>query len=64
MASGAEIPAGVLAAGSPAEVKRPIEGTAGRVLGADEPAAYAELARRHAAGVELIEPLNGPRQPP
>lgn len=55
VAAGAEIPAGVLAAGSPAEVKRPIEGTAAQFWVQMNPPTYAELARRHAAGVESVE---------
>jgi len=55
VASGAEIPAGVLAAGSPAEVKRLIEGTAAEFWVQMNPPTYVELARRHAAGIELVE---------
>ena len=54
----------MLAAGSPAEVKRPIEGTAAEFWVQMNPPTYAELARRHAAGVELVEALSGAAQPP
>ena len=52
VAAGAEIPAHVLAAGSPAVVKRPIAGTGAELWVQMNPPAYADLARRHAAGVE------------
>ena len=52
VAAGADIPAGVLAAGSPAVVKKPIEGTGAEFWVKMNPPAYAELARRHAAGVQ------------
>ncbi len=51
VAAGADIPAGVLAAGSPAVVKKPIEGTPAEFWVKMNPPAYADLARRHAAGV-------------
>jgi carbonic anhydrase/acetyltransferase-like protein (isoleucine patch superfamily) len=54
VASGADIPPGVLAAGSPAVVKRPLPGTAAEIWVKTNPAAYADLARRHAAGASLI----------
>jgi carbonic anhydrase/acetyltransferase-like protein (isoleucine patch superfamily) len=51
VAAGAEIPDGVLAAGSPAVVKRPLPGTPAEFWVQTNPSAYFELARRHAAGV-------------
>lgn len=51
VAAGADIPAEVLAAGSPAVVKRPIAGTPAEFWVTMNPGAYADLARRHAAGV-------------
>ena len=51
VAAGADIPAHVLAAGSPAVVKKPIEGTPAEFWVKMNPPAYADLARRHAAGV-------------
>ncbi len=52
VAAGAEIPAEVLAAGAPAVVKKPIAGTPAEFWVKMNPGAYADLARRHAAGVE------------
>ena len=52
----AKIPDGVLAAGSPAQVRREIAGSPLAELLAVQPGAYMELARRHAAGVELASP--------
>ena len=54
VASNAEIPPGVLAAGAPAVVKRPIEGTPAAFWVAANPSAYAQLAQRHRAGVEPV----------
>jgi carbonic anhydrase/acetyltransferase-like protein (isoleucine patch superfamily) len=50
----ADIPAEVLAAGSPAEVKKPIAGTPAEFWVKINPGAYADLSRRHASGVEPI----------
>jgi carbonic anhydrase/acetyltransferase-like protein (isoleucine patch superfamily) len=50
----AEIPDGVLVAGSPAEVKRPIEGTGAEFWVKMNPSAYAELAERHRTGIEAL----------
>jgi carbonic anhydrase/acetyltransferase-like protein (isoleucine patch superfamily) len=49
-----EIPPGVLAAGVPAQVKRPIEGTPSEFWVKANPGAYAELAKRHLDGVEEV----------
>ena len=54
VAAGADIPAGVLAAGSPAQVKRPIEGTPAELWVKMNPPAYADLAVRHARGVQPV----------
>ena len=51
VAAGAVIPDGVLAAGSPAEVKRSIEGTPAQMWVTMNPPVYAELAQRHKVGV-------------
>lgn len=48
------IPDGVLAAGSPAEVKRPIEGTAAEFWVQVNPEAYRDLARRHREGLAEV----------
>ena len=55
VAAGADIPAHVLAAGSPAVVKKPIEGTPAEFWVKMNPPAYADLARRHAAGVLPVD---------
>jgi carbonic anhydrase/acetyltransferase-like protein (isoleucine patch superfamily) len=54
VAAGAEIPPGVLAAGAQAVVKRELAGTAAEFWVQMNPPAYADLARRHAAGITLI----------
>jgi carbonic anhydrase/acetyltransferase-like protein (isoleucine patch superfamily) len=53
--AGMEIPEGVLAAGVPAAVKRPIAGTPSELWVKTNPAAYAELAQRHRAGVTEVD---------
>ena len=55
VAANADIPAGVLAAGSPAVVKRELAGTPAEVWVKMNPPAYAELAARHRAGVALAD---------
>ena len=55
VAAGVDIPAHVLAAGSPAVVKKPIEGTPAEFWVKMNPPAYADLARRHAAGVLPVD---------
>jgi len=49
---GTEIPAGMLAAGSPAQVRKPLDGMARFWVEANPPY-YAELAQRHRAGISL-----------
>jgi carbonic anhydrase/acetyltransferase-like protein (isoleucine patch superfamily) len=49
-----EIPDGVLAAGSPAKVRGPIEGTPAQFWVDSNPSYYAELAQRHRAGVSEV----------
>ena len=51
---GTEIPAGVLAVGSPAAVKGPLGGQAARWV-ANNPGTYQELARRHRDSVRLVQ---------
>jgi carbonic anhydrase/acetyltransferase-like protein (isoleucine patch superfamily) len=53
VAAQAQIPAGMLAAGAPAVVKRPVEGSGAAMWVQLNPGAYAELAQRHRAGIEL-----------
>ena len=54
VAANAVIPDGVLAAGSPAVVKKPLEGTPAEFWVKMNPPAYADLAVRHRHGIELI----------
>ena len=51
VASNAVIPDGVLAAGSPAQVKRAIEGTPAEFWVQANPGAYRDLAARHRVGI-------------
>jgi carbonic anhydrase/acetyltransferase-like protein (isoleucine patch superfamily) len=51
---GAVIPPGVLAAGSPAVVKRPIAGTPAEMWVRLNPSHYPELARKHVRGLRPI----------
>lgn len=55
VAAGAEIPDEVLAAGSPAVVKKSIAGTPAEFWVQMNPPAYADLARRHANGIEALD---------
>ena len=48
--AGTELPEGVLAIGTPARVRGPIEGTNAELWVAGNPAAYQELTRRYLAG--------------
>ena len=50
---GTQIPPGVLAAGSPAQVRKPLEGMA-KFWVDSNPAYYADLAQRHRAGITRI----------
>ena len=54
VAAGADIPPGVLAAGSPAVVKRELAGTPAEWWVQMNPGAYAELAVRHRNGIQLL----------
>ncbi|MFI6868687.1 gamma carbonic anhydrase family protein [Nocardia sp. NPDC050406] len=54
VAPGTEIPDGVLAAGAPAQVKRPIAGTSAEGWVKLNPVYYAELAQRHRKGISEI----------
>ena len=54
VAANAVIPDGVLAAGSPAVVKKPLEGTPAEFWVKMNPPAYAELAQRHRDGIEEV----------
>lgn len=54
VAAGFVVPPGVLAAGAPAIVKRPVIGSPAQFWVDANPTAYAELAQRHRAGVEWL----------
>jgi carbonic anhydrase/acetyltransferase-like protein (isoleucine patch superfamily) len=51
---GTELPAGVLAAGTPAKVVKPIDGTSAELWVETNGAYYRELAQRHAAGAREL----------
>jgi carbonic anhydrase/acetyltransferase-like protein (isoleucine patch superfamily) len=50
-----QIPAGMLAAGAPAVIKRPVKGTGAEIWVNLNPGAYAELAQRHRTGVRFVD---------
>lgn len=52
---GTQIPAGVLAAGAPAQVKKPIEGTGAAFWIETNAPYYRELADRHVAGIREVD---------
>ena len=58
VAAGTKIPAGMLAAGAPAVVKRPVEGSGGQMWVDLNPSAYAELAQRHRLGIRYVDPTD------
>jgi carbonic anhydrase/acetyltransferase-like protein (isoleucine patch superfamily) len=55
VAAGFHVAAGMLAAGSPAVVKRPVEGTGAQMWVELNPSAYAELAQRHKRGIRFVD---------
>ena len=55
VAANTEIPAGFLAAGAPAVVKRPIDGSPAQFWVDANPSAYAELADRHRRGIVKLD---------
>lgn len=54
VSANAEIPPGMLAAGAPAVVKRPVEGSGAQIWVEANPGVYQELAQRHRRGIEQI----------
>ncbi|NYG57461.1 carbonic anhydrase/acetyltransferase-like protein (isoleucine patch superfamily) [Nocardioides daedukensis] len=52
---GTQIPEGVLAAGVPAQVKKPLAGTSAEFWVEANPPYYAELAQRHLKGVSPVD---------
>jgi carbonic anhydrase/acetyltransferase-like protein (isoleucine patch superfamily) len=55
VAAGFSVPADMLAAGSPAVIKRPVKGTGAQMWVEMNPSAYAELAQRHRQGVQFVD---------
>jgi len=55
VAANTEVPAGMLATGAPAVVKRPIDGSPAQFWVDANPSAYAELAQRHLHGITRVE---------
>ncbi len=53
--SGMEIPPGMLAAGVPAKLKRPIAGTPAEMWVKLNPTHYPQLAERHRRGIRAVE---------
>jgi carbonic anhydrase/acetyltransferase-like protein (isoleucine patch superfamily) len=64
VAAGMSIPPGMLAAGSPAVVKRPVQGTGAQFWVDANPSAYTELAERHRLGVRFVDPDAGTDRDP
>jgi carbonic anhydrase/acetyltransferase-like protein (isoleucine patch superfamily) len=56
VAAGTIVAPGMLFAGSPATMKRPVKGTGAEVWVETNPESYAELARRHLAGIRYVDP--------
>jgi len=54
VAAGTKFPGGMLVAGAPAVIKRPVKGTGAEMWVQVNPGAYAELAQRHKRGVEYL----------
>ncbi|KRF14055.1 carbonic anhydrase [Nocardioides sp. Soil797] len=52
---GTQIPEGVLAAGAPARVTKPLAGTSAEFWVQANPPYYAELAQRHRNGIEQVD---------
>jgi len=50
-----QIPSGMLAAGAPAVIKRPVKGTGAEMWVDINPGAYAELAQRHRTGIRFVD---------
>jgi carbonic anhydrase/acetyltransferase-like protein (isoleucine patch superfamily) len=56
VAAGTNVPAGMLFAGAPATVRRPVKGTGAEIWVETNPEAYAELAQRHRGGIRYVDP--------
>lgn len=55
VAAGFIVPANMLAAGSPATIKRVVAGSPAEMWVQMNPGAYAELAQRHRAGIQFVD---------
>ncbi len=55
VSAGFHVPPDMLAAGSPAVVKRPVKGTGAQMWVELNPSAYQELAQRHRTGVRFVD---------
>ena len=56
VAAGTNVPAGMLFAGAPATLRRPVKGTGAEIWVETNPEAYAELAQRHRSGIRYVDP--------
>lgn len=59
VAAGFVVPANMLAAGSPATIKRVVQGSPAEMWVQMNPGAYAELAQRHRAGIAFVDRDDG-----
>lgn len=59
VAAGFTVPANMLAAGSPATIKRVVQGSPAEMWVQMNPGAYAELAQRHRAGIQFVDRDDG-----
>jgi carbonic anhydrase/acetyltransferase-like protein (isoleucine patch superfamily) len=59
VAAGTNVPPGMLFAGAPATLRRPVKGTGAEIWVETNPEAYAELAQRHRTGIRYVDPDSG-----
>lgn len=59
VAAGFTVPANMLAAGSPAVIKRVVKGSPAEMWVELNPGAYAELAQRHRTGIQFVDRDDG-----
>jgi carbonic anhydrase/acetyltransferase-like protein (isoleucine patch superfamily) len=55
VAAGFHLPPNMLAAGSPAAIKRPVKDSPAELWVQMNPGAYAELAQRHRTGIQFVD---------
>ena len=55
VSAGFVVPANMLAAGSPATIKRVVQGSPAEMWVQMNPGAYAELAQRHRVGIQFVD---------